>query len=82
MTTSHRLDAIQMAKQRHRPLEDTPASSAYAEMLREFAAFQNVLVQANPRHEQMKHLTASLSQLRRTLEECIVPESERWYGRG
>jgi len=82
MTTSQDMDAIDMATQRHRPLEDTPDSRAYLKMLREVAAFQDILVQANPTPEQIQAVTDSLAKLRAMLQNRVVAEHQRWYGRG
>lgn len=82
MTTSQSIDAIEMAQQRRRPLEDTPHTRAYVDMLAEVAAFHDVLVKANPNSEQLEYLTASLAELRTMLAGETVAEHERWYARG
>src|SRR5690625_2753203 len=82
MTTSQDMDAIDMATQRHRPLEDTPESRAYLKMLCEVAAFQDTLVQANPTPEQVASVTDSVATMRAMLQTQVVAEHQRWYGRG
>lgn len=82
MITSKHLDAIDMAKHRRRPLEDTPHTRAYVEMLSEVAAFHDALVQANPSRELLDQMTASLAEMRTRLANHLVAEHERWYARG
>ena len=71
-----------MAKHRRRPLEETPHTRAYVDMLGEVAAFHDALVQANPSPEQLAHMSASLAQMRTMLDDAAVAERERWYARG
>lgn len=71
-----------MAKHRRRPLEDTPHTRAYVDMLSEVAAFHDALVQANPSPEQLAQMSASLAEMRTMLEGAAVTEHERWYARG
>ena len=82
MTTSKHLDAIEMTKHRRRPLEDTPHTRAFVEMLSEVAAFHDALVQANPSRAVLEHMTTSLAEMRTMLEDYAVDEHQRWYGRG
>ena len=71
-----------MAKHRRRPLEDTPHTRAYVDMLSEVAAFHDALVQANPSPEQLAQMSASLAEMRTMLAGAAVTEHERWYARG
>lgn len=71
-----------MAQHGYRDLEDTAHTRAYREMLTAVSAFQDAVVQANPTHEQLMHMTASLNEMHAMLEAQAVPETERWYGRG
>ena len=71
-----------MSKHRRRPLEDTPHTRAYIDMLAEVSAFHDALAQANPTPEQVEQLTSSMAELRTMLEGQAVAEHERWYGRG
>lgn len=82
MTTSQRLDAIEMSQVRRRPFVDTPQAAAYRQMIETVAQFQNALVQANPTEDQVAEMVATVTALRQMLAEQAVPEDQRLYGRG
>ena len=71
-----------MAKHRRRPLEKTPHTRAYVDMLAEVAAFHDALVQAKPSQEHLEQMSASLAEMRTMLQGAAVAEHERWYARG
>lgn len=82
MTTSQRLDAIEMSQVRRRPFVDTPQAAAYRQMIETVAQFQNALVQANPTEYQIAEMVATVTAMRQMLTEQTVPEDQRLYGRG
>lgn len=82
MTTSQRMDAVQMAKYRRRPMPDTAQSAAYLEMMREVHRFQSALTAANPDVSQAELLREKIAEITSVLETLRVPEHERLYALG
>lgn len=82
MTTSQRMDAIEMAQHRRRPLPETAQTAAYLDMMQQVHRFQDALVAANPEEDQAKRIGAKLAELTELLEAQAVAEHERFYARG
>ena len=82
MTTSQRMDAMEMTQHRRRPFPDTEQAAAYLDMMAQVRAFQNALVPANPDAAQAHQIQTKLAELTDLLETLAVPEHERLYALG
>lgn len=82
MTTSQRMDAIEMTQHRRRPFPETDQATAYLEMMTQVRQFQDALVAANPDVAQAQLIQAKLAELTELLTTLEVPEHERLYALG
>ena len=82
MTTSQRMDAIEMTQHRRRPFPQTQQTAAYLKMMAQVRKFQDALVPANPDVEQAQLIQAKLAELTELLEQVAVPEEEQLYALG
>ena len=82
MTTSQRMDAIEMAQYRRRPFPQTDQAAAYLEMMAQVRKFQDALVAANPEVAQAQLIQAQLAELTELLATLEVPEHEQLYALG
>ncbi|MFD6813531.1 PaaI family thioesterase [Enteractinococcus coprophilus] len=82
MTTSQRMDAIEMTEHRRRPFPHTEQAAAYLDMMAQVGVFQDTLVAANPETAQARQIQAKLAELIELLASSAVPEHERLYALG
>lgn len=82
MTTSQRMDAIEMTQHRRRPFPQDEQAAAYLDMMSQVRQFQDTLVAANPDVAQAQLIQSKLAELTELLATLEVPEHARLYALG
>ncbi len=82
MTTSQRMDAIEMTRYRRRPFPETPQATAYLDMMDQVRQLQNALVAAKPEVAESQAIAAKLAEVTELVQGLAVSEHEQLYGVG